>query len=247
VSRRVRVALFAPALAVLGALLFWAFAGLPDFGSYRGPYGFVLNRVVVPERHTANVVNATVYDYRGVDTLGEEFIFFAAVAGVVLLLRREARGEQAAHDSDTTRSDAVRVTGILLVGAAILVALWIAAFGFVTPGGGFQGGVAAAGGAVLVYAASSYRGWTGLAGVEFLDPLEALGAGGYVVIGLAALVSGMPFLANLLAPGTTGTLLSGGTAPFVNWAAAIEVAAALVVLFREFLEEYVVPLSESRR
>ena len=35
----------------------------------------------------------------------------------------------------------------------------------------------------------------------------------------------------------SGTLLSGGSAPFVNWAVVLEVVAANLVLFSEFLEE----------
>ncbi len=59
-------------------------------------------------------------------------------------------------------------------------------------------------------------------------------------------MSGAPFLHNLLGPGTTGTLLSGGSIAFVNWAAGIEVAAAMLTLYSEFLREYVVPLARSR-
>jgi hypothetical protein len=78
-----------------------------------------------------------------------------------------------------------------------------------------------------------------------LDPIEATGAGGYVVVGLAALVSGQPFLHNLIGHGITGTLESGGSIPFLNWAAGIEVAAALLTLYSSFLQEYVVPLARS--
>src|SRR5205085_9288636 len=87
VSPRLRIAIFLPAVGIVAFLLFWSFAGLPDFGRYKGPYGFVLHRVATPERHMDNVVNAVTYDYRGFDTMGEAFILFAAVVGVVLLLR----------------------------------------------------------------------------------------------------------------------------------------------------------------
>jgi multicomponent Na+:H+ antiporter subunit B len=43
----------------------------------------------VYERHATDAVNAINYDYRAFDTLGEEFILFAAVLGVMMLLRRE--------------------------------------------------------------------------------------------------------------------------------------------------------------
>jgi len=247
VTRRLRIALFMPAVAGFAALLLWAAVGLPSFGHYRGPYGLVLDRVVVPERHTANVVNATTFDVRGFDTMGEELILFTAVAGVVLLLR--APVARRAHDRDdgAAAGDAVRMVTGSFVGAGVLVGLWLVAFGFVTPGGGFQGGVAVAAGALLLYVAAGHRPWRRAFGDEaVLDPLEALGAGGFVVIGIAALVSGYPFLTNLVGGGVTGTLESGGTAAFVNWATGLEVAAANLVLFSEFLREYVVPLGAGR-
>ena len=239
--RRIRLAVFVPSLAVFAALLVWGLVGLPDFGDYVGPYGYLLDKVAVPERHMTNVVTAVVFDYRGFDTLGEEFILFTAVVGVVLLLRGEARPEQE-NIHDSIGSDMVRVVGVLSVGAAFLIGLWIVAFGFVTPGGGFQGGVVLAGAALLVLLVSSYGDWEPIGSEHVLDPLEGLGAGGFVIVGLAALISGLPFLTNLLGPGIPGTLQSGGSAVFVNWATALEVAAALLVLFSEFLEEYVVPI-----
>jgi len=239
-TRRLRVVLIVPALAALAALLVWGLVGLPDFGNYVGPYGDLLNHVAVPERHTTNVVAAVVFDYRGFDTLGEEFILFVAVIGVVLLLR--ARNEQE-QPHVTTGSDLVRVVGILSVGAATVVGLWLIAFGYVTPGGGFQGGVVVAAAGLLVFLVASYRAWTGIGDEHVLDPIEGIGAGGFVIVGLAALISGLPFLTNLLGPGIAGTLQSGGSIAFVNWAAGMEVAAAFLVLFSEFLEEYVVPLA----
>jgi multicomponent Na+:H+ antiporter subunit B len=241
VSRRFRLALFVPALAGFAALLAWALVDLPAFGHYRGPYGFVLNRVALPERHMTNVVTAVVFDYRGFDTMGEEFILFAAVTGVVLLLRAKAREERGSLD-ESVGLDVLGVVGVAAVGIGVVLGLWVVAFGFVTPGGGFQGGVALASGVLLVYLASTYRAWSGVGDPRALEPLEGVGAGGFVVVGLAALVSGMPFLANLLGPGDPGTLWSGGSAPFVNWAAGLEVAAANLLLFREFLEEYNVRL-----
>jgi multicomponent Na+:H+ antiporter subunit B len=244
VTRRVRIAMFAPAIALLGGLLAWSLVAIPKFGDYRGPYGYVLNRVVVPERHMSNVVTSVVFDYRGFDTMGEEFILFIAVMGVVLLLRKQERGE---HDgvNDEIGSDGVRIGGVLAVGLCVLTALWLIAFGFVTPGGGFQGGVILAASVLLVFAISSYRAWSGVHSEQVLDPLEGIGAGGYVVVGLVALANGLPFLTNLLGPGKTGTLVSGGSASIVNWCAGIEVGAALLLLFGEFIEEYLVPVAKA--
>jgi multicomponent Na+:H+ antiporter subunit B len=188
-----------------------------------------------------NAVNSTTYDIRGVDTMGEEFILFAAVIGVVLLLRgEEGRSEDV---EDDTGSDLIRIFGTLSIGAALLLGLWLVAFGFVTPGGGFQGGVAISGGALLLYLAAGYREWSAFGNESLLDPIKGIGGGGYVVIGLAALIGGMPFLTNLFSGGVAGTVWSGGSAGFVNWSAGIEVAAALVILYSEFLEEYIVPIA----
>jgi multicomponent Na+:H+ antiporter subunit B len=242
-SRGTRIAVLGPALLALGGLFAWAIAGLPAFGDYRGPYGYVLNRVVVPVRHTTNVVMGTTFDVRGVDTMGEEFILYAAVIGVTLLLRDETRSGRAERRTRRLRSEAVRLVGVLMVGGGLLIGLWLVAFGYVTPGGGFQGGVLVAGAVLVLYLVGSHRDYRPFRREHVFDPLEGLGAGGYVIIGLAALASGSAFLANLFGPGTTGELLSGGSIPLLNWTSAIAVSCALLLLFTEFLETYVVPLS----
>ena len=237
-----RIGILAPALVGLGALFAWAIAGLPAFGDYRGPYGFVLNRVVVPLRHTTNVVMGANFDVRAVDTMGEEFILFAAVVGVMLLLRDETRARRAERRTRRLPSDAVRLVGVVMIGGGLLVALWLQAFGYITPGGGFQGGVLFAGAVLLLYLVGNHRDYRPFRHEHVLDPLEALGAGGYVVVGLAALASGTEFLTNLFGYGKTGTLASGGSIALLNWASAIAVSVAMVTLFAEFLETYVVPL-----
>src|SRR5205814_5068024 len=140
-------------------------------------------------------------------TLGEEFILFIAVLGVVLLLRYRGRREA----PRSARLPSPRILGLFAVGAVALVGLWLTAFGYVTPGGGFQGGVAIASGVLLVYLTVGYRAYCSLARENVLDPVGAAGAGGFVVVGLAALVSVLPFLHNLLGRGEVGTVWSGGS------------------------------------
>lgn len=241
-SRRVRIGVLTPALLGLGTLFAWAIAGLPRFGDYRGPYGDLLNKVVVPLRHTTNVVMGTTFDVRGVDTMGEEFILYAAVVGVTLLLRDESGARHAERRTRRLGSDAVRLVGVVMVGGVLLVGLWLIAFGYVTPGGGFQGGVLTAGGILLLYLVGSHRDYRLFRNEHALDPLEGLGAGGYTMVGLAALASGGAFLTNLFGLGTPGKLLSGGSIPVLNWASGIAVTVAMLLLFAEFLETYVIPL-----
>jgi multicomponent Na+:H+ antiporter subunit B len=227
-----------PLLGGFGALLAWGFSGMPAFGHVHSFYGQLLNAIAVPQRHTTNVVTSIVFDYRGFDTLGEEFILFAAVVGVVLLLRKDEEPGPETVRTAEVRSDAVRFFGAVALGTFVLVGLWLAAFGLVTPGGGFQGGVAVASAVVVLFFAAGYRSWRHAGNEHLLDPLEGTGAGAYVAVGLAALSSGAPFLHNLLGPGRVGTLFSGGSMSIVNWAVALEVAAANLILYSEFLESY---------
>ena len=113
-------------------------------------------------------------------------------------MTREAR-------ADVVRSDAISYFGVLMVGLVVLVGLWLAAFGLVTPGGGFQGGVVIAGGIALLYLVAGYGAWRNVGNEHLLDPFEGGGAGLYVALGLAALITAAPFLRNLLGPGQTGT------------------------------------------
>jgi multicomponent Na+:H+ antiporter subunit B len=240
VSRRARLIVFALSAAGLAALLLWGLAGLHDFGSYPGPYGDVLNRVAVGERHATNVVTAVVFDYRGVDTLGEEYILFCSVMGVALLLR-EVRDRDAERPLDAHPLDVVRAVSALLVGGTVLLGLYVVAFGPITPGGGFQGGVVLASGLLLVYLAGTYRSYRDVSPAPLIELAEGTGAGGYVAVGLLGLALAQSFLENFLPPGTPGTLLSAGSIPLLNLAAALEVSAALVLLFGEFLDEVMLP------
>jgi multicomponent Na+:H+ antiporter subunit B len=241
-NRRARIALFAVAAAGLGALLGWSVSGLPHFGGYQGALGNLLARAAPAERHTTNVVGATVFDYRGFDTLGEEFILFTAVLGVAMLLREQEREEQEDPD-DSVTNDGVRLLGALMVAPLFLLGLWLVAFGYVTPGGGFQGGVVVASAFLLVYLVTSYRDYCAATPKPLVESSKSVGAGGYAVLGLVGLLAEGQYLRNFLGAGDSGTLYSGGSIPLLNWASAIEVAMAMVLLFSEFLEEYVVPVA----
>ena len=63
------------------------FTGLPDFGAYHGVYGRVIDGIGVTLRHGTDLITLLNFDVRAFDTLGEEFILFASVTGVALLLR----------------------------------------------------------------------------------------------------------------------------------------------------------------
>jgi multicomponent Na+:H+ antiporter subunit B len=236
VTDRQRLGLFAVGAAGVGFLLVWGVLGLPDFGHYAGPYGEIVVRVVEPQRHIANAVTAVVFDYRGFDTMGEELILFTTASAVAMILR-----ETRAHDTedivDRVRSDAIRGVGVLTTVVTFLIGLDVVAHGFVTPGGGFQGGVVLAGAVVLVFFAVEYRAYARLAPTSHAEPLESLGAGAFVALGLISFGFGLAFLANFIGFGVTGRIRSGGSAALVNWAAALAVAGGFLVIFSEYLEE----------
>lgn len=244
-TARLRIALFFAGALGLAGLLAWGLAGLADFGHYPGPYGDVLNRVAVGERHVSSVVAAVVFDYRSLDTLGEEYILFTCATGVALLLR-EARAEEAVLH-DLVLSEPVRAVGLLLVGPTVLLGLYLVTFGYVSPGGGFQGGIALAAGLILVWAAGSYRAYARVSPTPLVDLAEGVGVGAFPALGIALLAAGGAFLENLLPYGKAGSVLGGGTIGVLNWATAVAVAAAIVLLISEFLEELVVPLPEAKR
>lgn len=229
---------FAVAALGLGGFLLWALAGLPDFGDYHGAYGRILNSVAVAQRHASNVVGAVVFDYRGFDTLGEEFILFSSVMGVAFILRGNLKVKDQSP-LDPVDNEAMRVVGAVATPVVILAGLWLAAYGYVTPGGGFQGGVAVAAGGALLWASTTYRNYNRLTPAPLFDAVEGVGASAYVIVGLVGLGMEGAYLANFLPLGSSGSLASAGSIGLLNWAAALEVAAAFLLLFREFFQEYI--------
>jgi multicomponent Na+:H+ antiporter subunit B len=243
---RARRVAFLVAAPVLGALLLWGLTGLPRFGADLRGYAALLNRTAVPERRATNVVGSVTFDYRGVDTMGEEFILFAAVIGVAILLRA-MRGEtehepeeQVSGREVPVTSNAVRVIGLTFLGPIVLFGIYVTTHGHLTPGGGFQGGVVLATGALLVYLSGEYVTLRRVRPETQLDLAESTGAGAYVAVGLAGLITGGVFLANTLPLGVPGTLVSGGMLPLINLAVGLEVAAGLTLLLSEFLEQTLV-------
>jgi multicomponent Na+:H+ antiporter subunit B len=244
ISFEARKRVFLLAGAGLAALLVWGLAGLPAFGDYHGAYGLVLNQVAVPERHATAVVSAVNFDYRGFDSLGEEFILFAAVLGLALLLR-EGRDEELGppHDEAAGRgrvpetSAAVRVTVLALVGPTVLLAIYIVCHGHLTPGGGFQGGVVAATALLLVFLGGEYVRLARVRPLGLVETVKALGAASYVVVGLGGLLVAGAFLENFLPLGTTGELISAGTIPLLSVAVGFEITGGFVLLLSEFLEQ----------
>jgi multicomponent Na+:H+ antiporter subunit B len=238
-SRRARCVMALVALAALGTVLVVAVADLEPFGHYPGPYGDVLAKVVPGERHTGQLVAATTFDYRGFDTLGEEFILFTAACGCVALLRlrRRERGGRASAAARPVPSLAARALGGALVGPVLVVAIYVIVHGHLTPGGGFSGGVIGAGALLLAYTAGQHARLGRVGSIELLEVTEAIGAGGFLLVALGGLIAVGATLQNFLPLGTSGMLLSAGTIPVGNVAVGVEVTGAVALIVAEFLEQ----------
>jgi multicomponent Na+:H+ antiporter subunit B len=233
----------------LGFLCFyvWGLHGLPGLGHYPGPYGNLINSLTVYERHATDAITAVNFDYRGFDTLGEEFILFASVMGANLLLRKQKddREEDPPLDRAKARvvpptSDAVRVTGLALVLPIIVFGLYTVSHGQLTPGGGFQGGVVLASMPLIIYLCGDYQAFEHITSHVLSEVTEAVGAGGYAVTGLISIAFGSAYLTNFIPLGQTGDVLSSGTIFLISVLTGLEVAGGLVVLMIAFFRQTLV-------
>ena len=249
-SRRGRLVMFVLAAAGFGVVLVLGLAGLPAFGDYKGVYGNLINGIGVTERHATDLVTALNFDFRAFDTLGEEFILFTSVLGVVLILR-QMRGEEdrpsqheAEEHSFAGASAALRALSLVLIPLLVVLGVYIVVHGALTPGGGFQGGVILAAGPLAVFLAGRYLRMKTVAPTIVEELGDALGAAGYALVGLGGLVFAGVFLKNFLPLGIPGHLLSAGQIPLASMAVGLEVSGAFLVAFSEFLDQALVVRSD---
>jgi multicomponent Na+:H+ antiporter subunit B len=231
-------------MAGFAAFYLWGLSGLPGFGNYPGPYGDVINRIAVGQTNATGVVSAVNFGYRAFDTLGEEFILFVAAIGVSLVLRHlRGEREQAATDDvlgreDTLTTDAIRVATLVFVGPTVVLGWFLASHAQTSPSGGFQGGAVLASAFMLIYLGGQFLIFKRISPVAVTDAVEAAAAGAFAAVGVAALVIGLPYLANFLPlGGTPGAVSSSGTIALISFFVGIEVAAAFVAIVSELLEQ----------
>lgn len=234
------------------AFYLWGLSGLPGFGGYPGPYGDIINRIAVAQTNATGVVSAINFEYRGFDTVGEEFILFAAAIGVATVLRhlhgeRERAPSNEAMDRNAPPdSEAIRLVSLVLVGPTFLMGWYLASHAQTSPSGGFQGGVVLATSFILIYLAGEFLVFKRISPVNLTDAVGAVGAAGFVAVGLTAVAMGLPYLTNFLPLGSTpGAVSSSGTIALISFFVGIEVAAAFVLIVSELLEQTLLFRQES--
>jgi multicomponent Na+:H+ antiporter subunit B len=243
VTPRVRTVVFLVAAAGFGAVFASALAGLPDFGHTSQVYGNLVAHLTTPERNIPDAVTGVNFDYRAWDTLGEEFMLFAAVLGVAVLLR-EGRGESTRpaepgkDDHQLAGASALLgMAALLLMAPLLTLGLYIVTHGAITPGGGFQGGVILAAALLMAFVAGEYAVMKVVAPHHVVEVAEAVGTAGYALVGIGGLVFAGTFFENFLGLGNQGDLLSAGTVPISNLAVAVAVAGGFVLMWSEFFDQ----------
>jgi multicomponent Na+:H+ antiporter subunit B len=237
--------LFLISAAALAWVFFLSERALPPLGNVRSKYGDIVNALTVRERHITDAVTAVNFDVRGFDTLGEEFILFTSVIGVLLLMRRQPDEPVGDHEDKLPGriipqpSDAVRVTALLLIPPTVLFGIYVVTHGQITPGGGFQGGVILASAPLLLYLCSEYSHFRTALPQRLVEISEAIGAAAYIFIGGACVTAGGLFLQNLFPLGKSGSVTGGGTVPFIDVGVGLEVSGGLSLVLLVYLEELV--------
>lgn len=183
----------------------------------------------------ANLVTSVIVTYRGLDTLGEVTVLFAASTGVALVFGslRKHPGSDAEVTGDTAAarrrrrqppSELVQTGSGILIPLMIVFGVFIFTHGHLTPGGGFQGGVIVAAAVLLAFLAGTVRELAH--GVFSL--LEMLSGAGYVAIGLLGLWLAAGFLdPRFLPAGSFGSLFSAGAIPIIYSLVGVKVGAEL--------------------
>jgi multisubunit Na+/H+ antiporter MnhB subunit len=69
------------------------------------------------------------------------------------------------------------------------------------------------------------------------EAAESVGAGGFALIGLTAVLSGVQYLTNTLPLGSPATIASAGTMGLISFCVGVEVAAGMVLIVYELLDQ----------
>jgi multicomponent Na+:H+ antiporter subunit B len=217
-SRRVRLLVFLFGGAGVAVLFTLAAVRLPDFGGTWHPYGErTLPNAI--RRHTPNVISSINFDQRAFDTLGEELILMAAALAAVVILRtvraeqEDAAGAHAYGPAEVF--DALRITGYLLLPVIMVTGVYVVAHGYISPGGGFQGGVVLGSAIHLIYLAGDYPALARIRPIPMFESGEAVAAGVFVLLALAF----------------------AGQVKAMNAAVGLEVGCALVLVLAKFFEQ----------
>ena len=193
--------------------------------------GQVIQNNAASETGASNFVTSVVLGYRGIDTLGElSILFAAATAGSLVLSGLKQKSIESGDAGFLVKSASELFFPLLIV-----VGLYIVLHGHLTPGGGFQGGVILAAAFFLPLLAKPSKSINSLA----LGLIEGLSGAAFIIIGLIALFNEGAFLKPFFKNGELGSLISSGTLPLLYIAVGLKVGAELASLLNLLNQEEV--------
>lgn len=199
-------------------------------GPETAPYATYVERSV-EETGATNRVASIYLNYRLYDSLLEILVFFVAVLGVRFYLGARERPDV----PPLAESEVVRTSAALLFPLAVLLGVYLAVLGQISPGGGFGAGVIAASGLLLTSIAL---------GIDAIDrrirrnAIERIERGALLVFLLLMLLPlplGHPAFTDLLPKGSPGAVLSGGSIPLYNVLIALKVVTGSWLILRSFV------------
>lgn len=239
--RRYVAAVSAVALAIIMVI---GIGDMPPAGEAVTHYGVLLTELAVTQQNALNTVSGVLFDLRALDTLGEALIIFTASAGLNVLL--QILVNEVHHDEPQwsrperplyPTSKAVRTVCLSVVAITAIYGVYLTVRGHLSVGGGFHGGVVIVTALIFVYLAGRYEEQKAIANEELLETFDAVGVGGYVLVGLAGLITAGAFLVNILPLGETGDLFSAGIIPVLSILVAMEAVAAVGLIIIKFQEQ----------
>ena len=135
----------------------------------------------------------------------------------------------------------VRLVTRMMCPFIIMFGLFLIVHGHLTPGGGFQGGVAIGASFILFALAFNRKEGRNAAPSFTLKCLASIGVYVYITMGLVGVFLGYHFLTNKAASivprGMFGELFSSGALFWINLGVGLTVAGVCTELFFAFLEE----------
>ena len=143
-----------------------------------------------------NVVTAVLASFRGYDTLGEVFVVFVAMVGVLFVLSGDPKrtGTLSPPDPGLRHHLIPKVVGKLLLPFIILFGLYVQFHGEYGPGGGFQAGAIIATGLILHALLEGEQAALRAVPAVAMQALVVVGASLYGGVGLLCMALGGNFL-----------------------------------------------------
>ena len=133
-------------------------------------------------------------------------------------------------DSRAGMSPIVKTAVRLVAGFILLFGAYIVAYGHLTPGGGFAGGVIIACSPILLLLACGRKFVRGIVGDRAVTIWDCVGALAFLAIAAAGYWGGA-FFQNFWAKGEAFHLFSAGAMPLSNAAIGVKVGACLFGVF----------------